>query len=343
MQPLSLLPNLCRSKGVLVLVLVCELLAIALVTGESGLRHFNWERLAMVSFMVQWVSLSSAAVLCILRKRLLLKSAYMNVAVSYTAVLLVALLVATCGQILLFDRSLATLDGWQILESLLVTAIFAGIALRYFYLQWQLESQRQAELHSRIQALQSRIRPHFLFNSMNSIASLIEVDPETAERVVEDLSELFRASLAEPNLIPLKRELELAYRYLKIEQLRMGERLQLDWRVPDLPEQATIPSMLLQPLLENAIYHGVQPSVEGGCVHLAVAVNDDAVSIVIRNPLQEGVEAKSGNGIALDNIRHRLGAYYGAQGTLQLGRYGGEYVVRLNLPLAVELNEGEEG
>lgn len=297
----------------------------------------------MVSFMVQWVSLSSAAVLCILRKRLLLKSAYMNVAVSYTAVLLVALLVATCGQILLFDRSLATLDGWQILESLLVTAIFAGIALRYFYLQWQLESQRQAELHSRIQALQSRIRPHFLFNSMNSIASLIEVDPETAERVVEDLSELFRASLAEPNLIPLKRELELAYRYLKIEQLRMGERLQLDWRVPDLPEQATIPSMLLQPLLENAIYHGVQPSVEGGCVHLAVAVNDDAVSIVIRNPLQEGVEAKSGNGIALDNIRHRLGAYYGAQGTLQLGRYGGEYVVRLNLPLAVELNEGEEG
>lgn len=297
----------------------------------------------MVSFMVQWVSLSSAAVLCILRKRLLLKSAYMNVAVSYAAVLLVTLLVATCGQMLLFDRSLATLDGWQILESLLVTAIFAGIALRYFYLQWQLESQRQAELHSRIQALQSRIRPHFLFNSMNSIASLIEVDPETAERVVEDLSELFRASLAEPNLIPLKRELELAYRYLKIEQLRMGERLQLDWRVPDLPEQATIPSMLLQPLLENAIYHGVQPSIEGGCVHLAVAVNDDAVSIVIRNPLQEGVEAKSGNGIALDNIRHRLGAYYGAQGTLQLGRYGGEYVVRLNLPLAVELNEGEEG
>ncbi len=296
----------------------------------------------MVSFMVQWVSLSSAAVLCILRKRLLLRSAYLNVAVSYAAVLLVTLLVATCGQILLFDRTLAALDGWQILESLLVSAIFAGIALRYFYLQWQLESQRQAELHSRIQALQSRIRPHFLFNSMNSIASLIEVDPETAERVVEDLSELFRASLAEPNLIPLKRELELAYRYLKIEQLRMGERLQLDWRVPDLPEVATIPSMLLQPLLENAIYHGVQPSIEGGCVHLAVAVHDDAVSIVIRNPLHNGGEKTSGNGIALDNIRHRLGAYYGVEGTLQLGHYGGEYVVRLNLPLAVELNEGDE-
>lgn len=297
----------------------------------------------MVSFMVQWVSLSSAAVLCMLRKRLLLKSAYINVAVSYVAVLLVTLLVATCGQILLFDRTLATLDGWQILESLLVSAIFAGIALRYFYLQWQLESQRQAELQSRIQALQSRIRPHFLFNSMNSIASLIEVDPETAERVVEDLSELFRASLAEPNLIPLTRELELAYRYLKIEQLRMGERLQLDWRVPDLPEQATIPSMLLQPLLENAIYHGVQPSIEGGCVHLAVAVNDDAVSIVIRNPLQEGGTSKPGNGMALDNIRHRLGANYGVKGTLQLGHYGGEYVVRLNLPLAVETNEREEG
>lgn len=342
MQPLSLLPNLCRSKAVLVLVLVSELLAIALVTGESGLRHFDWERLALVSFMVQWVSLSSAAALCILRKRLLRKSAYINVAVSYAAVLLVTLLVEVCGQIFIFDRSLSKLDGWKILESLLVTAIFAGIALRYFYLQWQLGSQRQAELHSRIQALQSRIRPHFLFNSMNSIASLIEVDPETAERVVEDLSELFRASLAEPDLIPLARELELAYRYLKIEQLRMGDRLQLDWRVPDLPDNATIPSMLLQPLLENAIYHGVQPSVEGGCVHLAVAINDGAVSIVIRNPLQEGGEAKPGNGMALDNIRHRLAAHYGLQGTLQLGCYGGEYVVRLSLPLALESNKGDE-
>ena len=315
------------------LVLVCELLALALVVAESGLRQFNWERLALVSFMVQCVSLSSAATLCALRKHLLHQSPGINVGASYVAVLLITLIVVVANQKLLFGYSVMQLDWWRVLESLLVTAIFAGIALRYFYLQWQLQNQRQAELQARIQALQSRIRPHFLFNSMNSIASLIEVDPETAERVVEDLSELFRASLAEPNLIPLERELALAHRYLKIEQLRMGERLQIDWRVPDLPSVATIPSMLLQPLLENAVYHGVQPNIDGGCVHLAVAFSDDAVSVVIRNPLLRAFSTEAGNGIALDNIRHRLAAYYGAKGILQMGIYGDEYVARISIPL----------
>ena len=315
------------------LVLVCELLALVLVVAESGLRQFDWQRLALVSFIVQWVSLSSAAALCALRKHLLHQSPRVSVGASYAIVLLVTLLVMVASQNLLYGYSLPQLNWWRVLESLLVAGIFSGIVLRYFYLHWQLQHQRQAELQSRIQALQSRIRPHFLFNSMNSIASLIEVDPETAERVVEDLSELFRASLAEPNLIPLERELALAHRYLTIEQLRMGERLQIDWRVPKLPAAATIPSMLLQPLLENAIYHGVHHIIDGGCVHLAVALSDDAVSVVIRNPLLQAYSTELGNGIALDNIRHRLTAYYGTKGVLQLGVYGDEYVARVSLPL----------
>ena len=113
----------------------------------------------------------------------------------------------------------------------------------------------------------------------------------------------------------------------------MGERLQIDWRVPDLPPTATIPSMLLQPLLENAVYHGVHPIIDGGCVHLAVALSDDAISVVVRNPLLQAYSTELGNGIALDNIRHRLTAYYGAKGVLQLGVYGDEYVARVSLPL----------
>lgn len=323
-------------------MLVCELLALALVVAESGLRHFNWERWGLVSFMVQWVSLSSAAVLCALRKVLARQSARVSIAISYIAVLLVTLIVAVAGQYLLVAGQLRGIDWWRVAESLLVAAIFSGIALRYFYLQRQLQNQRQAELQARIQALQSRIRPHFLFNSMNSIASLIEVDPETAERVVEDLSELFRASLAEPNLIPLTRELELARRYLGIEQLRIGERLQLDWRVPDLPAEITIPSMLLQPLLENAVYHGIQPSIEGGCVHLAVAINDDSVVIVIRNPRLDVTHIEKGNGIALDNVRHRLAAYYGSRGKLALGAYGEEYVTQVTLPLPLKARKSKK-
>lgn len=313
--------------------MVSELLALALVVAESGLRQFDWPRLALMSFMVQWVGLTSAAVLCAVRHRFERCGAKLNIALTYSTVLIITLLVAICGQYLIFGRAWSQLDWWRVAESLLVAAIFVGIALRYFYLQQQLQNQRQAELQSRIQALQSRIRPHFLFNSMNSIASLIEVDPETAERVVEDLSELFRASLAEPTLIPLERELQLGRRYLDIEQLRIGDRLQLDWRVEDFPSSATIPSLLLQPLLENAIYHGIQRSVEGGCIGFSVTLNGAAIDIVVRNPLAQTAASEEGNGMALDNIRHRLQAHYGERGRLQSGIYGDEFVVQVTLPV----------
>jgi len=325
--------------------MVCELLALVLVVTGSGLQQFDWESFALISFMVQWVGLCSAAFLCGLRHVLARLGASWGISLSYLLVLLISLVVAVTAQWLQLGLSFDGFELWRVLEILLVAVVFAGIALRYFYLQQQLQNQRQAELCARIQALQSRIRPHFLFNSMNAIASLIAVDPDTAERVVEDLSELFRASLAEPNLIPLTRELALARRYLNIELLRIGDRLTLDWQVPELPEAINVPNLLLQPLLENAIYHGIGPRIDGGCVRLVVEISQDKLQITVSNPRAEDNNASltdpaaadirlaAGNGMALDNIRQRLAAHYGDAGQLLMDLGDEEYVVRVILPL----------
>eukprot|EP01031_Cornospumella_fuschlensis_P016430 gene16430-20080_t len=145
----------------------------------------------------------------------------------------------------------------------------SALLLRYFFLQSQWRRQQQAELRARIESLQARIRPHFLFNSLNSIASLVVIDPYKAEQAVLDLSDLFRASLAKPGtLVSWAEELELSKRYLSIEQYRLGERLQLDWQVDDVPDDLPIPQLTLQPLLENALIYGIQPRIEGGLVRV---------------------------------------------------------------------------
>ncbi len=325
------LPNLCGVQGVFALVLVGELLSLALVLASGGLREFQWYTLGVTSLLVEWIILFSAACLCPLRPWFKCQSSVLAGCISYGVVLLVTLVFSALGQLAQFAGGL---DGWQLLTNLLIAAVFAGVVLRYFYLQQQLQNQQQAELHARVQALQSRIHPHFLFNSMNSIASLIGSQPALAERMVEDLAGLFRASLSEPGLIPLERELELCHRFLRIEQLRLGERLRVDWQLPEqLPESATIPSLLLQPLIENAVYHGIQPLPNGGEVRVALALEGDYCTINVTNPVPAHA-ASAGNGLALDNIRHRLVAHYGTRGALEVAAEDRLFMVQVRFPVA---------
>lgn len=325
------LPDLCRVQAVFTLVLGGELLALALVLAASGLRAFDWTYLGSVSFLVQWIVLLSAGLLCPLRPFLARHSLLLAGFLSYSIVLLVTLGSSLAGQWLI---NAGRLDWWTVATHLLLAAIFGGIVLRYFYIQQQLLTQEEAELNSRIQALQSRIRPHFLFNCMNSIVSLIGSDPDKAERVVEDLSDLFRASLAAPGHVPLEQELSLCRRYISIEQLRLGKRLTLDWQVRETPEDCTIPSLLLQPIIENAIYHGIQPRSEGGTVEISVQARDNLLTIVVRNPLPQRVEdaAKPGNRMAMDNIRHRLVAHYGDRASIKAGAEGQQFVTEIRYP-----------
>ncbi len=308
-----------------------QLLVLALLVAEVGIRGINGYNLGLTSITVQWIGLGSAAVLCQLRAWFRRVSPVSAGTVAYGTVLLTTLMVGYLGKAAQGDT---WRPDWESLgNQLLLASLFAGVVLRYFYVQQQLHNQTQAELRARIQALQSRIRPHFLFNCMNSIASLIAVDPDAAERMVEDLSDLFRASLSEPGLIPLSKELDICRRFVRIEQTRLGERLQVAWQIDEAALTVKIPSLLLQPLIENAIYHGVQPLPAGGLVSIRVAKQGKVCRLEISNPLPDVNQLNTkGNGLALENIRNRLAAHFG-EGTQWFNQLdGGLYRLVVEFP-----------
>lgn len=324
-------------------------MSLAFVVVRQGIEGFDWLFFGMVSFLVQWIVLSSAGCMCTLRPWFRRCSDVLAGTTCYAIVLLLTAVFTVLG--VWVTEGLEQLTMARLGSNILVAAVFSGVLLRYFYLQQQLKNREQAELRSRIQSLQSRIRPHFLFNCMNSIASLIQIDPDVAETMVVDLAQLFRASLKEASVVPIEEELMLCRRFVSIEKIRLGERLDIDWRVELKDEPAEIPSLLLQPLIENAIYHGVQPREEGGCVTVSLWVADQELHINVTNPVPVpklptgssevlGAQTASSielqtqnNGIALDNIRHRLAAYYGDKGLISYALKGEHFHVDMSFPL----------
>lgn len=308
------LPDLCQAQSILFLVLVVQLLVFVMVLSQSDLINFDWARLGVVSLFVQWIVLSSAVILCNIRPLLTRMSPFFATLTGYGLILSLTLGFSVGAELLMAKGAWGPRDTGIVGRNLIVAAIMTGIAFRYFFLQHQFRQQEKAELNARIQALQSRIRPHFLFNSMNIIASLIEVDPETAETVVEDLSLLFRASLDESSNEPvlLAEELNLCEKYVHIESLRMEDRLRIKWDVQVDADRVRIPMLTLQPLIENAIYHGIQPLPEGGLVEISIRHEGKSVVVEVTNPVAPvRTPHKRGNRMALDNIRHRLEAIYG--------------------------------
>lgn len=332
-------PELCQSEALLALVLLAELLVLVLVLAEPMNGSFDWLRLALTSLFVQWIVLLSAALTCRLRPWL----ARLPVALAgVLCCLLVVLLTLLCTWIadyyLLLDEPQADLY----LRHALIALIMSALLLRYFYLQSQWRRQEQAELRARIESLQARIRPHFLFNSLNSIASLVAVDPHKAEQAVLDLSDLFRASLARPGtLVPWRDELALAERYLSIERYRLGERLQLHWDIAGVPDDLPIPQLTLQPLLENALIYGIQPRIEGGRVDIQARYADGQFSLCVSNPCDaDEVPTNSrGTRLALGNIEARLAALFGPAARLSQERRDGRHFACLRYPCARPLQE----
>ena len=220
-----------------------------------------------------------------------------------------------------------------VLRNLAIGLVITALALRYFYVahEWQRNVEMQAR--ARVHALQARIRPHFLFNSMNTIASLTRSDPAQAEQAVQDLADLFRASLSDKrNIITMEQELEVARIYQRIEALRLGERLRVVWNIGQVPPNALVPGLLLQPLLENAIYHGIEPRPEGGVVSVNGELSNGLITMVVRNPVAEQQKAREGNRLALANIRERLALMYGERALVKAGRFDSEYIVTLRFP-----------
>ena len=336
------LPNFCTSRVALAIVLIVELTALVLTLARNAAALDFWTDLARTSLFLLWIGLAGAALLCATRARL----KQMSAAKSSTAVLaMVTLLIAAISALaVLLGRSDfahdAGVDGlfpermWPFaLRTLLIGFVVTALLLRYFYVldQWRRNVEMQAR--ARVHALQARIRPHFLFNSMNTIASLTRTNPARAEAAVQDLSDLFRANLSEKrNTITLAEEIEVVRTYQRIEQLRLGDRLNVEWEVEALPAAALVPGLLLQPLLENAIYHGIEPQPEGGTVGVSGEISAGLITIVVRNRVTERGSDREGNKLALANIRERLSLMYGERALVKAGRFGDEYIVTLRFP-----------
>ena len=228
-------------------------------------------------------------------------------------------------------RTLTGLDAGRVEMHVLYTVIITGLLLAYFDLRGRALSPALTE--SRLQALQARIRPHFLFNSINAVLSLIRSDPKRAETALEDMAELFRVLMADNReLTSLGREVELCRQYLNLEELRLGERLQVEWFVDKMPEDALIPPLLLQPLLENAVYHGIEPRTEPGVISINIFRRGDRVHAVLRNPYQIQGSHHAGNKMAVNNIRERLALHFDAEASLRTSVEDHSYQVHITLP-----------
>lgn len=316
------LPNLCQASSLFILTIGAGLLSVMLCVTKNGFAQFRFDDFALIMLQTQWISLTSAFVLCWANPKLTRLSPTMAGIAAFGICLAVAAFINIVGQWITDPISNTRFNLFALFETLFITAVISGVVLRYLYVQQQLRLQHEAELHARIQALQARIHPHFLFNSMNSIASLITIDPERAENLVIELSGLFRASLAEPTLIPLQQEIATCKQYLSLESTRLEDRLKVEWDIDPSTLSVYVPNLSLQPLVENAIIHGIEPLPQGGVLHIQVQSTAKGIRVQLRNPYRSGPKiikqatTPKNNGIALSNIRYRLVSIYGTEARL---------------------------
>ena len=336
------IPDFCTSSATFVLILIVEVTALVVTLARQNQEVDFWTDLTRTSFFLLWVALAAAALLCLAKKHLGRFNVAQGSAMVFAIITTVVALISGCALLLgrtesvyamglndLFPHNPKVFLFRNISIGLVVTAV----VLRYFFVthEWRRNVEMQAA--ARVHALQARIRPHFLFNSMNTIAALTRTNPELAEQAVQDLADLFRANLNEQrNVLRLEEELEVAHTYQRIEELRLGERLNVEWKIDALPRNALVPGLTLQPLLENAIYHGIEPRPEGGTVKVTGEVSGELITIVVRNPVGDQTRRTSGNQLALANIRERLTLMYGERALVKSGRFEQEYIVTLRFP-----------
>ncbi len=327
------LPDPCRVRAFLAVVAVSLVLALVAALASGGSLTELWHRFNLIALYVLWIALGWAGLLCLFRPLVNRRRPLLAGLVSWLLLLAAATGVTLAAAWLIPLREVAGI-GWRelLVRALGIAAILGALILRYLF---ELHRQRRRELaegQARYQALQARIRPHFLFNSLNTVVSLVGSRPERAQAVLLDLADLFRASLGrEKQPSTLGQELQLVRQYLGVEKLRLGERLRVEWDLEDLPLQTPVPPLLLQPLVENAVYHGIEPAPEGGTITIYGRGRPDRVVLTVANTYAEpgGGQERGGHGMALDNVRQRLAVFFDDQAGLQTTMVDGWYKVRI--------------
>lgn len=339
----SFLPNFCDVRTLFIVILVSELLAIILTLGPLRQPQQGFIDLAIYSLFIQWITLFSVAILCLLRNYLNSLSDFWVTAISYLLLLLVSLVVIELSWWIFFIKfklpyMAHTKHVYFVSQCLGISAIFGALALRYFYVRHQWRKNIESEANAKLQALQARIRPHFLFNSMNTIASLTRKDPILAETVTEDMADLFRAYLQETTrLSTVAEEILLCRRYLHIEYQRLGDRLNVVWEIDNLPDELSLPALTIQPLIENAIYHGIERLPQGGTICIKSEMANNQTIITITNTVLSSKDTQhQGNKMAQANIRQRLTIHYGNQAQLLTESGEHDYTAKIIIPSPYE-------
>lgn len=334
------MPDLCRPRSLFGILVAVELVVLAAVLLRPSTAAFALSQLATASLLALWLALTCSTVLCQLRARIVRLP--MPAGITLALLLPVGIVGAATWVVARLDQELglgfsvaAESTRGFVLACMAVTLLLAAAVLRYAYVAEQWQRQQAAASRAQVEALQARIRPHFLFNAMNTIAGLIRHDPVAAEHAVEDLSELFRAALgggAGPST--LGEELHLARRYLALEAQRLGPRLKVDWDLAeDLPLGLALPRLILQPLAENAITHGIARLPNGGTLEFGARCEGRSVLVRLRNPLAPRQPAVHGNQHAQESIALRLAHHFEHRARMVTESREGYYSVTLQLPM----------
>lgn len=328
-----LLPAFCRGPVILRAIVLAQAVAIILAFAPGALNE-AWLRLGFISLFVQWITLMTSAALCILRPTLNRLPA-LRLGVTVMAILLVVTACVSLASHALLARSLwlSPLSIEQfLLQNILLAGLIGIMAIQFFMLHIQRQQGIIAQSRAELLALQTRIQPHFLFNSLNTVAELTQQDANAAEQAILDLAAVFRAAMHAGDTISLSQELTLARQYLSLEQWRLGTRLQVRWRLPEPLPELNMPALTIQPLIENAIRHGIESCVQGGVVGIELVQSKTTITLLITNPFGEKRDSNTHNGIALANIAQRLQLFFGAEASLNCNKKERQFRVKLVLP-----------
>jgi len=340
-KKLGYLPNLCSFRTLLSVMAVAEVLAIILALASSSVTYTgSFIKFGFTSLFVQWTVLSASLFMCLISK-FLKKQSVLHLTITVAAIMAVFTISASILTVMADSyQKVGVIHFWDtpfVARNVFIAVVVTLLVLRYLYIQNTHSERVKADSGAKYDALQSRMRPHFLFNSLNTISQLIHQDPKNAEEALLDLADIFRTTLDTRNRITLKEELDVTLRYLRMEGLRLGKkRLNIVWDMDKstLPFNMMIPPLLLQPLVENAIYHGVQPRKEGGTLGISLYDAGKHLDVVVTNPIPpEGTNShQKGNHIAQENLKNRLQLAYGARANISIKKSAHQYRVAFTIP-----------
>lgn len=343
-QDHGVIPNFCLLPNVFLVVLLSEILAVLATILAYDRETSVWYQLALNSVFILWITLCSSTLFCLLREWLNRLSVLKVTLACVTAVALITSVSSVLAVVYFYGGSIniqASAQQTFLVKNVVAALLITLAIMRYLVLRQQVIVGVKAESEAKLQSLQARIQPHFLFNTLNTIASLITIDANKAEQTVEHLATLMRGSLRRNfDQVKLQQELDMCQNYIAIEQQRLGDKLRVEWQIPTELFDFYLPPFTLQPLVENAVYHGIQGFTEGGTILVSGKRSDNQLILTVENPVPQK-SRPPGNQFAQKNIRQRLQIRYGSLAAMSTEEQDGHYRAIIQIPLINELKSSD--